>query len=350
MTTSKVAKQAGVSQATVSRVLNHHPGVSSEKIRLVKEAMKKIDYQPHTARKPSNWNTMRYNTVALLVLGQNNMLRDYSSVFTKSMRSVSQALNARQINMIKVHIQNEDQLPPLIAAHQVDGVILAGEQISNSMQQKLEGLPTSWISSRHSDSGDVVLTGNELIGRMAAEYLLSRGHKRLAIINVFDGLSSVQISARQEFFDFIASRAGAEVEHLICKTPAAITPSTVIDYETTQRSVEHIVDKLLALKNRPTGLFVMMDFQVAMLYRVLDQRGLKPGSNLDIIGCDNEQAALLGLNPRPATIGIAAEAIGRRAVELLLSRIAHPHEESRMHVLVEPQLIPGEIPPPDIRC
>ncbi len=344
MTTAEVAKHAGVSQATVSRVLNHHPGVSPEKVRLVKEAMKAIEYQPSVARKRNPSNTLRYNTVALLVLG-NSMFRDYSSVLTKSMRSVAETLNERHINMVKVHVKHENQLPPIIESRQIDGLILAGDEINHTMQEKLEGIPASWISSRHSDNGDVVLSGNEQIGRMAAEYLLDRGHKHLAIVNMLDGMSAVQIQARQEFFDFIAGKAGAKVEHLACKMPTTCTHSSSIDIAAIQKSADVIVDQLLAMKQRPTGLFVVMDFQVALLYRALDQRGIKPGRDLDIIGCDNEQATLLGLNPRPATIQIAAEAIGRRAVALLMWRIARPQEEERMHVLVEPSIVPGEIPP-----
>ncbi|MCC6683190.1 MAG: LacI family DNA-binding transcriptional regulator [Phycisphaeraceae bacterium] len=341
MTTHQIAKRAGVSQATVSRVINNHPGVSAEKMAMVRQAMNQLGYMPTPSRRRVAAGGLRYNSVGVLVLAT-DMFRDYSSVFTKSQWGVSRALSDRRINMIHADVQKPEQLPPAVAARQVDGLILAGGSMPPELAPHLEQFPASWISSRHGASGDAVLAGNELIGRMAADYLLGRGHKHLAILNAFGG--TAPMVARQDFFMFTAQRAGADVAHLVADAPAQFMQSATIDLDAVEQCVAQQVDRLLALDPRPTGLFVMMDYQVAMVYRVLARHGMRPGPQLDIIGCDDEKSTRLSLYPRPATIAIAAEAIGRRAVEQLLWRIAHPHEESRMHVVVEPQLIPGEIP------
>ena len=64
--------------------------------------------------------------------------------------------------------------------------------------------------------------------------------------------------------------------------------------------------------------------------------------DVEIIGCDNEQVALIGLNPRPATIDVGADTMGQQAVELLLWRINNPDEDKRVQMSVIPELIPGE--------
>lgn len=346
MSTAAIAKYAGVSQATVSRVLNRHPGVSEQKVSRVKEAIEKLGYRPSASvrRRLSAIPNLRTGNVAVLILSS-SMFQDYSSVFGRSLRAVEESLRDHHLNMIRSHTTGVDQLPPLIASREIDGLILAGDEMAPELAESLSGLPRSWITSHRENDGDAVLPGNELIGRMAAEYLLGRGHRRLAALNAFGGFGPA--SLRVDFFEFTATRAGATVARLVADAPARF-PTTIdlnvdLDLELIERCVAEQVDHLLALDDRPTGLFVLGDHQMAMLYRVLAKRGLQPGKDLDLIGCDNEKAVLMGLYPRPATINIAAEAIGRRAVEQLLWRISHPEEDSRMHVVVEPELVPGEI-------
>lgn len=88
-----------------------------------------------------------------------------------------------------------------------------------------------------------------------------------------------------------------------------------------------------------------MDFQVALLYRILPRLGFLPGRDLEIIGCDGELAALAGLSPRPATIEIPGDAIGRQAVEQLLQRLTgQEHTPHRIDIVIEPRLIEGDAP------
>jgi DNA-binding LacI/PurR family transcriptional regulator len=107
--------------------------------------------------------------------------------------------------------------------------------------------------------------------------------------------------------------------------------------------LEALVDRLLALKPRPTGVFVPADMTVAALHPMLLARGIDLEREMVLVSCNNEWPFRVGLHPRPAVIDIQASAIGRRAVQRLLGRIRN-REETRVKVLLAPMLVPAGEP------
>ena len=192
-----------------------------------------------------------------------------------------------------------------------------------------------WLGSHKSTQGDIVLTGNNAVGQLAAEYLLDRGHRRLGALNVLGDAAAI---ARLRYFKFIAMENSADVNVF---TPTKVSKKVWdrdINIKWFDRAVEEQIDLMLSLKSRPTGLFVLSDFQVAATYRALAKRGIKVGEDIEIIGTDYEKAALLGLYPRPATIDLGYKTIGRLAVEHLMNQITNGQRES-VKIMFTPKLI-----------
>lgn len=102
--------------------------------------------------------------------------------------------------------------------------------------------------------------------------------------------------------------------------------------------MQALVDSLLAVKPWPTAVFLAGDTVAPAFYAELQRHGVKPGADLDVIGCNNEQLLLANLKLRPATIDIHSEQVGRKAVEHLLWRLGHPRAP-RMTVVLEPTLV-----------
>src|SRR6185369_16972284 len=78
--------------------------------------------------------------------------------------------------------------------------------------------------------------------------------------------------------------------------------------------LESIAEAIANSNPRPDGLFVSQDAEAIGLYPMLVQRGIRPGTDVQIISCNNEQSGLAMLSPRPATIDLGTEQIGRWAV------------------------------------
>ncbi|WP_432798566.1 LacI family DNA-binding transcriptional regulator [Poriferisphaera sp. WC338] len=333
----EVAKRAGVSQATVSRVLNNYPNVSKTAEVKVKQAMEDLGYRP-AARRQGHRSGLQYGTFALLILDY-DVYQHYSPAFVKLLTSVESACTEQGLNIIIAQSLDAQQLPPLVQNKQVDGLILAGQSAAPAVLKKIASLPAVWVSSHHEDSGDTALPGNDAAGRLAAQYLLNRGHKHLAVVNALPNHLGLQ--SRTEFFEFTAQRNNATVAAINAPVEN-LTTLDDLDLNAIEAAMTVAVDKLLAQKNKPTGFFTLIDIFTAIMHRILIRKGLKPGKDIDLIGCNNNKAALAGLYPRPATIRIGIDTMGKRAVEQLLWRISNPNEKENVHVVVEPQLIPGD--------
>ncbi len=337
---SKIAAEAGVSLSTVSRVLNQRTGVSPELEEAVRAAISRAGGDAAAmGRIGGGVRKLRYGTIALLLLAEDCFL-PYSSVAQKSFRGVIRAARENQLGCLYSVIRSCDDLPAQIREHKVDGLILAGQTPDRALVEALSGFPACWITS-HSENGDSALAGNDRIARLALDYLTGRGHRRLAYVNALPEITAIR--ARGEFFQFFAQRRGVPVDFHVAERAAIDFSASDPDVAALERSLETLIAPCLSGTERPTGFFVPMDFQLALLYRVLARLGVRPGRDLDLIGCDGELGLLAGLSPRPATIEIPGDAIGRQAVEQLLQRLNDPERGShRIDIVIEPRLIAGD--------
>ena len=104
-------------------------------------------------------------------------------------------------------------------------------------------------------------------------------------------------------------------------------------------AVEALVNAFKSISPEPTGIFFADDFQAAMLQPTMQEAGIKIGNGVDVISCNNEDAYLMALHPRPASIDIRLESIGRRAIDQLLWRANHPTFDDRIVTTIEPRLV-----------
>jgi len=335
MSISEVANLAGVSLATVSKVINRYPSVSQENAQRVRDAMRQLNYQPAQRKRA---RTLQ-GPVAVLILHV-NQFHHFTSSCSLMLQGVEDALRARQQDMLLAHVSQVEHLPTVVRKRQVSGLILIGHEPSAAVLQQIKDIPAVWLTSHHDVDGDVMISGNESVGRIAAEYLVDRGHTKLGVLNTL-GFNPV-VDLRCRYFAFVAQERGCTVTQFVSKTDVTWDGQRELDLALFEKQVDEQVAVFLKEKNRPTGLFVPLDLQVAMVYRVLDKRGVRPDKGLEFVGCDDEKAALIGLNPRPATVNIGPVTMGRRAVEQLYWRIDHGEGDRQVRVTVEPQLVPGD--------
>lgn len=338
VTTVTIAKRAGVSQATVSRVLNGATNVAPKTLRLVERVIKEIGYQ-HVPRRKIQRPDETSQLVAALILNH-DQFHNYASTCWLMLQGAQEALQKNGMNLLIAHTLSPDQIPPVVMDHKVAGLLLIGQHPDGRITDCLSDIPMVWLTTRQERHGDYAVPGNEQVGRIAAEYLIGRGHKQLGIIDTLVGSPAVEI--RRRSFQFNAMQAKIPVQEFISDSSVYTARAESLNLSSLEERVATQVDRYLAAANRPTGLFVPMDMQLAIVYRILAKRQVKIGRDLEMIGSDDEKAALMGLYPRPATISIGPSAMGRRAVEQLIWRISNRSVKERIQVMVEPELIPGD--------
>jgi LacI family transcriptional regulator len=338
MSINKVAKLAGVSSSTVSRVINNHPRVAPETALNVRKAMQELNYTPSDRRpgpKPSFRSRTGAASIAFLVLGTSR--NRATPAFEFLLRGVSTSASRNDLNLVFNHLSDADHIPPRILDQRIDGLLLHGAMPGAELRDRLQRIPTVWLmgNRRRPDWGDQVLPDGFEIGEMAARYLMNRGHKSLAFLNLDAGHWLLRFYGRA--FAAAAGDAEAHVQTLEMERQ--------LDHDGYWRahspeSVEKLVRQYLSLAQRPTGIFVADDMQVAMIQPTLQKHGVEIGpGKVELISCNNEEPYLVGLNPKPAVVDIRVESIGARGVDQLLWRLEHPDIHERIITAIEPVVI-----------
>jgi LacI family transcriptional regulator len=341
MSIHKVAEIAGVSASTVSRVINKHPRVAPETEQAVRKAMVQLGYEPSDRRpgpKPQSRRTGTA-TVAFLVLGGSP--ERATPAFQELLFGVSTGASSHDADLVFSHVPDVEHLPVRLLDQKVDGLLLHGALPAGALRDRLHEIPTVWLmgNRRRPEWGDQVMPDGYAIGELAAKHLMSLGHRDLVFLNLDEGHWPFRLSAHG--FQVTASDAGANVELV------QYAPKEGGGYwrKHTAQAVESLVDQYLALRPRPTGIFVADDMQVAMIQPALQHRGVEIGpGKCDVISCNNERPYLVGLTPVPSEIDFRAAAIGRRGVEQLMWRLSHPEVAERIVSTIEPQLVPASRP------
>jgi len=234
-------------------------------------------------------------------------------------------------------------LPPSVAQGQVDGLLMHGMPPSGDIREQLSRYGACvWLLSQRRPRGywgDRVSPDNHQIGALAARYLVDRGHQRIAAINCDP--THLGFVARAEGFEEVAEETGVFSTTLVDENNDAI-PKDNAQSEQAQAQFDGLIDQLASIEGpMPTGLFIPRDTLTIRMYRALRRRGIEPGRDIDIISCDNIPA-LDGLDPRPTTIDVRPQEIGRRAVEQLLWRINKRDAPMNVTSMVEPRLVRGD--------
>src|SRR2546423_5033422 len=273
MSISDVAKLAGVSNSTVSRVMNNHPRVAPETALNVRRAMQTLGYAP-SERRPGPKPSVRARPAAdigFLVLGTSDTRA--TPAFQDLLRGVSMAAAMHELNLIFHHLSDPEALPQRLAEQRIDGVLLHGAAPGREARERLSRIPTVWLMGniKRPNWGDQVLPDGYQIGEVAAKYLVDRGHERLAFLNLEAGHWALGVYGHA--FAFTAKDLGAQVQRL----EQASDPAAPYWHDYSVEATETLVQQYLALSDRPTGLFVAGDMQAAVLPPPLQQRGVRPG-------------------------------------------------------------------------
>ena len=340
MSMSEVAFLAGVSQSTVSRVVNDRSFVNEETRQRVFRAMKEVGYEApppdrRTGRNPKLES--RANSGLLAVLVDPVGMRMHSEFMVK-LYSLAQAEANREGYSTILHFHHaEEGLPTVL--DKVDGFLIVGLSAIDPFPKGILSRPVVCLTSFWQQGATSILAGNDEVGSLAARYLLKRGHRRLAVFLAEAGNPS--FSARGKAFQKAVRSAGAEVTNYGAavprKTEARI--STVDDLES---RMERLVDRFVAEQPIASGVFCPSDAMTAMAHRLLLRRKIAVGSEVEFVSCDNEISYLAGLCPRPATIDLGIHERAHLAVQHLTSAIRDNRAPGELRLPVEPKLIHGD--------
>ena len=327
-TVQDVAAVAGVSPATVSRVLNKSREITPKTRSAVEKAIRELGYQRTNTRRgrQAGVNTAARKDVGSLVLliPDTHVEAMLTPLTGQLLHGAEAVVRGRGYHLVLSRLSEKDGLSPSLSSIHVDGMIVRGG--AQDVVSMIPGVPVVWafLPPGRPAFGDMVYPDNEEVGRMAARYLLERGHRHIASVNVSPGHPEAGI--RLESFHRAWGNVQGDVHPLSCPG----------------KGTEAVADQILGLSPKVTGVFLPLgDAHLLGLVRALEARGVRACDDIELISCNNDRAQLKLLDPRLANIDIQAAEIGRVAAETLLWRMQHPAEHRRC-VLIAPLLIAGQ--------
>ncbi len=344
MSITEIAKIAGVSHMTVARVVNDTGNVSPEiadKVRQIIQSIGYIPKPPEQRRGPRRSKTSGFKTgnVAFLTSAMGLHILGGSPLMMRVIQGIEETLASYGMSMIQGVVNSNRQLPPIVVRGDVDGVIIwpSLEGASQETIDTLSNYQRVYVMTGREKylPGDRILNDNEQVGILAANYLLSKGHSRLLLLDLSDR-ERQRTAWVDRWYGFDEAACGANVQREFLPIDSQ---ETILPRVSNEEQICEMLRDLLYGENKPTGIFCTCDSMTAIIYPLLRRVGIKVGKDVDIVSCNHETSILTGLDPTPASIDIRPEIIGASAVEQLRWRITHPDYEHRVLIEIKPRLV-----------
>lgn len=345
MSVAIIARRAGVSIATVSRVLNNSPRVNPHTARLVREAAQQINYDPTKVRRGPRLGGRAASERKTLTLGviaigrrQSESWLSRSPLYNAVIASITRAAGESGARVVMDEVIEPDTTCETLRQRTLDGAIVFVRHGSDPalLAGVSAAVPVVRVMGEHSTYPeiDLIRPDNSAIGQRAFRYLHEQGCRRLGYVMSWPEMELAV--SRGLGFSLAATAAGIPARIFMARAQTRHWPAgcPVTSFET----LDEVGDIIAADEPRIDGLFLSGDSEAIGMYPVLERRDIVPGRDIKIIACNNDENGLAMLNPRPATFDIGTEQLGSLAVSRLIHRIAHPHEPP-LRILVTPRLV-----------
>lgn len=316
---SDVAKDAGVSPATVSRAIAQPDLLSPETLAKVMASAKRLGYLPDgAARALASGRSM---TIGAIVPTLD------SAIFARALQAMQATLaQSGYLLLVASHEASpaaETQAVRALLGRGVDGLMLVGAERApeTAALLKASGLPVvlTWCGDGHFTA---VTIDNALAGRLAAEHLVGLGHRRIGMI-----VGHLQFNDRQR-----ARLEGARAA--LAEAGLALPDSMVVEQALTLAGGRAGCAMLLDLDTPPTALIGGIDLFAIGCLEEAHARGLAVPEDLSVVGIDGLDMSA-HVSPGLTTVHVPTGRIGKLAAQTLMAMVAGRTVDKQQRLPVE---------------
>ena len=309
-TLEQVARYAGVSRATVSRVVNGSESVDAGLRQIVQQAIEDLDYVPNLAARALM--TKRTDTITLVAAETDSRVFG-DPFFSQIVRGVSQELTQTPVRLTLSMTQSEEEVAALaryLASGHADGVLLISEHGRHRLAEQLveAGIPVV-IGGRPLDPRiEVPYVDNDNVeaARRAARYMRDLGRRRVATI-----AGPQDMSAGVDRLTGFRQGMGREFR------------KSLVEYgDFTTGSGEEATRRLLDRHPDIDGLFVASDLMALGAISVIRRGGRRVPEDIAVVGFDDIDLARLA-EPSLTTMRQLTQRQGRLMARLMLRTLGH---------------------------
>jgi len=316
-----VAQRAGVSTATVSRVLNNHPAVREATRLRVEEAVRALNYRVTVAAR--SLRTSRTRMVLALV-------PDFANpYYAEIVRGLGAAAREHEYELLLsdtgLSEARERTVAQMLSRHYYDGVVCLDPYTTQRLvSEQVRSLP--WVACSEFVPDEQIAhvsIDHTLAAKDAVLYLLAKGHRRIAFINSDERYLYAQ--QRRDGYRLALREAGLQER---------------ADYIQIVGGIDHPLGelaarRLLALDEPPSAVFAVSDTLAIGAIKATLAAGRKVPEDLAVVGFDDVPLASI-FEPSLTTVAQPRRELGEQAMRLLLRRLAGelPPSVTLAHTLI----------------
>lgn len=315
-----VAREAGVSVATVSRALNHHKSVNPEYSSRVHEAAAKLGYRPNGIAR-----SLRRQSTDLLALVISDISNPFFTAITRGVEDVAQQ-NGFSVLLCNADEDSEKEATYLGVAEQeqVAGVVLSPHAAGTDVSRlRAANIPLVVIDRPLEENVDSVMVRSLEGAKAATEHLINEGWKRPACIT---GPEDAETARQRRDGYLSAVRENGGLDELVVHAPFR------------QHGGAKAAGILLSSDNPPDALFIANSQMALGVLDELKRRKLRVGYDIGVITFDDAPWAPF-INPPMSVVAQPAYDIGAQAAQLLTERIRGIAPPQSRKIILSPTLI-----------
>ncbi len=303
VTIRDVAARAGVSVATVSKVINNRYGVASDTTARVQAVIDELGYEASLVAQ--SLRNHRTNVIGILVA-------DLEPFSTELLKGAADAIRYSGFELViysagghaRDRVGWERRYLSRLSGTLIDGAVL----VTPTVVDVNYGAPIVAIDPHTGQSGLPTVVSDNLHGaQLATGHLLSLGHRRIAMLTGRPDLESAQL--RERGYREALRAAGVSVDESLIRLGA-------YDSEVSLEQAR----LLLTAPDPPTAVFAANDMSAIATIEVATELGLRVPADLSVVGFDNIPESALCAPPL-TTVEQPIRKMGERSIELLLSLI-----------------------------
>lgn len=328
---SDIARQSGVSTATVSLVLNNKPGVSKQTRVRVLEVAEKLEYPI----KPVSVAGMGAQLTTIGMVVKTDTIHPLANPFySKVIAGIEDACRKSGINLLFATLPVDDnnhptEIPQLLNSDIVDGLLMVGtfvDEIITSVSGKRTPSIVLVDGYSNTESFDTVVSDNFHAAYQATQYLINRGHRHIGLVG---GEKNCYPSLKERRNGYLRALKGNE-----------ITDTYIANFNINKSHGYQETISLLNEHPQITALFCLNDDIGIAAMQAVQGLGRSIPRDVSIIGYDDTYIAARAFPPL-TTMHVDTVAMGRAAVHLLSLRLDNP-ESVRMTLTIHPTLVERE--------
>ena len=329
ITLKDIAKECNVSFSTVSKALKGDSEISLETQKLVQDMAKKMGYHPNLAAR--TLRTKRTYDLGVIFEDKTGagFQHQYFATVLSGLQSVAQE-NGYEITLTSTKAVKGYDYYNHMKGRGFDGVAILSSDFGSSEIKKLvkSEIPTVTLDYFFDKNHTAVMSNNEVGISELTEYVISKGHKKIAMIH---GENTLVTQERIEFFKKICSSHGIEI-------PKEYFAEAIYNDPFTSAEATNI---LLSLPTPPTCIFYPDDYSALGGIRELNARGLKPGKDISIVGYDGIMLTSMMIPPL-TTYEQDGKKIGAAIARNLIANIEQGENYSPSRELISGRLLHGD--------